>query len=84
MTLAVVTNMEVRAVSTATIADPKTPTRPRLMTYREAAQALAVSERTLWSLVRDGKIRVIRIAKSVRRIASEDLEAFIASAGSTN
>jgi excisionase family DNA binding protein len=37
-----------------------------LWTSREAAQALSISERTLWSLTHDGKIPCIRIGRSVR------------------
>jgi excisionase family DNA binding protein len=37
-----------------------------LWTSREAAQTLCISARTLWGLTRDGKIRCIRIGRSVR------------------
>ena len=42
-------------------------TAPLLLTPREAAQALATSERTLWSLtVPRGPIPVVRFGRSVR------------------
>jgi excisionase family DNA binding protein len=47
-----------------------------LYTAREAAQTLAVSERTLWSLTQSGEIRYVRIGRSVRYDA-EDIQAFI-------
>ena len=37
-----------------------------LWTSREAAQALSISERTLWSLTHDGKIPCVRIGRAVR------------------
>lgn len=37
-----------------------------LMTSREAATALAVSERTLWTLTNRGEIPAVRIGRSVR------------------
>lgn len=44
--------------------------------YREAGKALDVCERTIWGLVRDGKLRAIRVGRSVRIPVSE-LERFI-------
>jgi excisionase family DNA binding protein len=38
----------------------------RLLTPREAARVLAVSERTLWGLTRSGQIPCVRIGRSVR------------------
>ena len=35
-------------------------------TSREAAEMLAVSERTLWQLTRDGKVRARRFGRLVR------------------
>ncbi|MFT5323143.1 MAG: excisionase family DNA binding protein [Planctomycetaceae bacterium] len=45
--------------------------------YREAAKALDVCERTIWGLVRDGKLRNIRVGRAVR-IPVAELERFIA------
>ena len=47
-----------------------------LLTVREAAQALSVSERSLWTLTRQGAIRCVRLGRSVR-YSLEDLRAFI-------
>jgi predicted DNA-binding transcriptional regulator AlpA len=51
---------------------------PILLTPRDAAAALAVSERTLWSLSSPrGKLPTVRIGRAVRyRVA--DLESFVA------
>jgi excisionase family DNA binding protein len=37
-----------------------------LLTAREAARALAISERTLWSLTNNGDIPSVRIGRAVR------------------
>lgn len=37
-----------------------------LLSTREAAQALAVSERTLWALTQQGDVPVVRFGRSVR------------------
>jgi excisionase family DNA binding protein len=43
------------------------PDAPKLLiTAREAAAALAVSERTLWALTQHGEVPVVRIGRSVR------------------
>jgi excisionase family DNA binding protein len=39
---------------------------PLLLTTRQAAKALSISERTLWQLAKDGKIPTVRIGRSVR------------------
>lgn len=52
---------------------------PHLITYRAAADALGVSERTIWSLVRAGRLPAVRIGAAVR-IDPRDLDAFIATA----
>ena len=57
---------------------PEKPETPRLLlTARDAAAALSISERKLWQLSASGIIKVVRIGRSVRysRVA---LEAFIA------
>ena len=45
-------------------------------TAREAAAMLAVSERTLWQLTRDGKVRARRVGRLVRYYRP-DLVAFM-------
>lgn len=47
-----------------------------LVTSREAAKLLSISERTLWELTRRGEIKRIKIFSSVRYDV-KDLEAFI-------
>lgn len=49
---------------------------PLLMTTREAARALAVSARTLWTLTKAGALPAVRIGRSVR-YAVDDVQAFI-------
>jgi excisionase family DNA binding protein len=48
----------------------------RLLTYRETAQLLGVTERTVWSLVDRGELAAVRFGRSVR-IDPRDLRAFI-------
>ena len=50
---------------------------PRLLLNpRDAAKALAISERKLWELTNRGEVRSVKIGRSVRyRI--DDLQAFI-------
>jgi excisionase family DNA binding protein len=48
-----------------------------LLSPREAAAALSISERTLWALTKAGRIRAVRIGRSVRYHVA-DLEAYIA------
>ena len=51
---------------------------PRLLvTAREAAESLAIWEKTLWSLTKAGELRAVKIGRSVR-CAVADLEAFVA------
>ena len=47
------------------------------LSYRQAADALGVSERTVWQLVRDGQLRAVRIGRSVR-IALAELQRYLA------
>jgi excisionase family DNA binding protein len=39
---------------------------PRLLTARDAAKALAVCQKTLWSLTEAGEIPAVRIGRGVR------------------
>ncbi len=48
---------------------------PLLMTVWEAAQALALAERTLWSLPREGEFQPVRTGRSVR-YSAEDCREF--------
>jgi excisionase family DNA binding protein len=48
-----------------------------LLTVREAADVLRVSERTLWTLTHSGELRAVRVGRSVRYDQS-DLASWIA------
>ena len=48
------------------------------LTYRQAAKALSVCERSVWQLVRDGKLRSFNVGRAVRIPASE-LDRFVES-----
>ncbi len=47
-----------------------------LLTSREAAEALAISPRSLWSLTNSGELPCVRMGRSVR-YAPEDLQEWI-------
>ena len=47
-----------------------------LLTPCEAAHALAVSQRTLWSFTHRGKLRCVRLGRSVR-YSLDDLRTFV-------
>jgi excisionase family DNA binding protein len=47
-----------------------------LVTPREAANALSICEKTLWSLTKRGELPAVRIGRSVRYDVT-DLQAFI-------
>jgi excisionase family DNA binding protein len=49
---------------------------PRLLTIKQAAEHLNVSERTVWRLIETCKLRARKIGRSTR-IATEDLEKLI-------
>lgn len=51
------------------------------VTYREAGDSLGVCERVVWQLVKDGRLRAVRIGRSVRIPVSE-LERFVAETAS--
>ncbi|TVQ32988.1 MAG: DNA-binding protein [Phycisphaeraceae bacterium] len=50
-----------------------------LLTYREAAKVLGVTERTIWSLVHAGRLPAVRFGRNVR-IDPADLRGFIENA----
>ena len=56
----------------------RTETPKLLLTAREAAATLSISERSLWGLTNQGLLRCVRIGRSVR-YAVDDLHEFIAS-----
>jgi excisionase family DNA binding protein len=51
---------------TATPPVPEAAPDRLLLTPRQAAAALSISERTLWQLTRDGAVRRVRIGRAVR------------------
>lgn len=59
----------------ATTATP-TPIVEKLLTYKQAGELLGVTERTVWTLVADGELQVVRFGRSVR-IDPADLRAYI-------
>lgn len=46
------------------------------VTYREAGDSLGVCERVVWQLVKDGRLKAVRIGRSVR-IPVTELERFV-------
>ena len=50
---------------------------PHLLTPREAAETLRISDRTLWTLTQRGDVPCVRIGRSVRYDA-DDLRQFVA------
>jgi excisionase family DNA binding protein len=50
--------------------------QPLLLRTRDAAALLAVSQRTLWTMTRDGEIPVVRVRRTVRYLVS-DLTAWV-------
>ena len=53
------------------------PTDRRLLSIRQAADALGVSRTTIWRLLRDGRLPFIELRKGSRRIPSEAITAFV-------
>lgn len=47
-----------------------------LLTYKQAGELMGVSDRTVWQLVKDGKLPAVRIGAAVR-IDRRDVIAFI-------
>lgn len=60
-----------------TTIETQTPLTP-LLTVRETADVLRVSERTLWSLTNSGELPAVRVGRSVR-YDQNDLAAWIES-----
>lgn len=51
---------------------------PRLLTPKQAAEALAISPRKLWGMTASGEISSVRLGRAVR-YSVEDLQRFVAS-----
>jgi excisionase family DNA binding protein len=58
------------------IADRQAVAEPMLLTARETARALAVCEKTLWQLRRDGLLPTVRVGRGIR-FDRRDVLAFI-------
>ena len=56
------------------------PTTDRLLRVDEAAEFLAISPRTLWTLTNSGRIKCVHVGKNVR-YSRADLLAFAAKGG---
>jgi excisionase family DNA binding protein len=66
-------------------ANPLVPDSVKLLlTPQEAAKALSISERLLWTLTKRGTIRAVRCGKRAVRYAPADLQAFIDNQHSQN
>ena len=52
----------------------------KLYTYKEVAEILRVSERTVWDLVKKGKLKACRIAGRSIRITDDALREFVSQA----
>jgi excisionase family DNA binding protein len=50
---------------------------PKLLSIRDAAKALAISERTLYTLTQEGRIKAVRISSRAVRYDMRDLSLFI-------
>lgn len=61
----------------------KTVIEPLLLTAREAAKALNICERTLYSLTKAGELPVVRIGRAVRYNV-QDIKDFIEKKSSEN
>jgi excisionase family DNA binding protein len=55
---------------------PASPSLPRLLTVPEAADALKLSERTVWRWIEAGEIETYRLGRAVR-IAEDELVRFL-------
>ncbi len=53
-----------------------TEVKARLMKCRDAARYLCISERTLWTLQNEGKVRAVKMGRLIR-FDPEDLDLFI-------
>ena len=60
--------------------DLKDIKKPQLYGMKDAAESMGVSYHTLWRMVRDGKIKVVSIAKSGKKpiygFKAEDIQAY--------
>lgn len=57
--------------------DQHGPGRPGFLTPREVAEALRVSDMTVYRLIKSGELRALRIGKSFR-ISEDDFDEYLA------
>jgi excisionase family DNA binding protein len=50
---------------------------PDLLTVKEAASLLSVSERTLWKMIAEGRLAAIRLSRRITRIHRTEVRALI-------
>jgi excisionase family DNA binding protein len=50
-----------------------------LLAVKEVAKLLNVSESTMWRMLRERQLQVVRMAKRITRIKRSDIEAYIGS-----
>ena len=50
---------------------------PLMLTYKEAAFKISVSESVLYELLRDGKIRSVKVGPQTKRIPMSECEAYV-------
>ena len=55
---------------------PTEPTDRRLLSIRQAADALNVSRTTIWRLLRDGQLPTVELRRGSRRIPSQAVTEF--------
>jgi len=48
-----------------------------LLSYKQAAKLLGVSERTVWGLVKEGKIHASKVSKRLVRITTEAVQEYL-------
>lgn len=58
------------------MSDAKPETLGQLLTVQELAEAMRVSEMTVYRLIRDGRLPAVRIGKHLR-VRSNDFERFL-------
>lgn len=50
---------------------------PDLLTVKEAASLLSVSERTLWKMIAEGRLAAIRLSRRITRIHRSEVRTMI-------
>ncbi|MBR8460745.1 helix-turn-helix domain-containing protein [Burkholderia dolosa] len=63
---------------------PAAPTAVRLYRIAEVMERLSVSKATVYRLVRDGKLTLVKIGKRGSRITGASIDAFLSCPSNTN